>query len=174
MAYAAEHWPSHLQSAQLIVDDGFMDKLFQLYDTAGRGHPPWFAIYWKATRPYGGRPSVNALHLTALLRHEQALSRLLQTGYELDIDARDDNGRTALIWASEYGHERVVQMLLDKGADVNAQGDFYGNALQAASYRGHEGVVQMLLGKGADVNAQGGFYGNALRAASNGSHEKVV
>ena len=32
------------------------------------------------------------------------------------------------------GHDKMVQMLLEKGADVNAQGGYYGNALQAASY----------------------------------------
>ena len=57
---------------------------------------------------------------------------------------------------------RVVQMLLDKGANVNAQGGEYVNALQAASARGHDQVVQMLLDKEADVNAQGGEYSNAL------------
>ena len=72
------------------------------------------------------------------------------------------------------GHNKVIEMLLDKGADVNAQGGYYGNALQAASYRGYEKVVQILLDKGADVNAQGGEYGNALQAASYGGHDKVV
>jgi ankyrin repeat protein len=45
------------------------------------------------------------------------------------------------------GHEKVVQMLLDRGADINTQGGHYGNALRAASMRGHEKVVQMLLEK---------------------------
>ena len=40
----------------------------------------------------------------------------------------------ALQAASVSGHEKVVQMLLDQGADVNAQGGEYGNALQAASF----------------------------------------
>ncbi|EXJ53290.1 uncharacterized protein A1O5_13470, partial [Cladophialophora psammophila CBS 110553] len=51
------------------------------------------------------------------------------------------------IWASEYGHEKVVQTLLDRGADFNAQGGLYGNALQAASEGGHEKVVQLLRDK---------------------------
>ncbi|KAL9577314.1 MAG: hypothetical protein Q9203_007513 [Teloschistes exilis] len=80
----------------------------------------------------------------------------------------------ALQAASDGGHDRPVQTLLEKGADVNAQGGYYGNALQAASQRGHEKVVQMLLENGADVNAQGGHYGNALQAASEGGHGQVV
>ena len=54
--------------------------------------------------------------------------------------------------ASFRGHEKVVQILLDKGADINAQGGRYGNALQAASYGGHEKEVQMLLNHDAVVN----------------------
>ncbi len=40
------------------------------------------------------------------------------------------------------GHEKVVQMLMDAGADMNAQGGRYGNVLQAASVEGHDKVVQ--------------------------------
>jgi ankyrin repeat protein len=64
------------------------------------------------------------------------------------------------------GHDKVMQMLMDAGADVNAQGGTFGNALQAASYRGQDKVMQMLMDAGADVNAQGGTFGNALQAAS--------
>ncbi|KAL2046066.1 hypothetical protein N7G274_001513 [Stereocaulon virgatum] len=81
---------------------------------------------------------------------------------------------TLLQAASSGGHNFIVQMLLEKGADVNAQGGLYGNALQAASYKGHDQLVQMLLEKGADVNAQGGRYGNALQAASCEGHNQVV
>ncbi|KAG9196777.1 hypothetical protein G6514_004687, partial [Epicoccum nigrum] len=79
-----------------------------------------------------------------------------------------------LIIVSLFGHEALVGLLLDKGAEVNAQGGRYGNALQAASQGGHKQVVKMLLDKGANVNAQGGRYGNALQAASQGGHKQVV
>ena len=77
--------------------------------------------------------------------------------------------------ASIQGHNKIVQILLERGADVNAQGGEYGNALQAALVKGHDqAVVKMLLEHGADVNAQGGFHGNALQAASARGRDRIV
>ena len=81
----------------------------------------------------------------------------------------------ALQAASGSGHKKIVQMLLDRGADVNSQGGHYDNALLVASTRGHEKIVQILLDRGADVNAQSGnHHNNALQAASYNGHEKIV
>ena len=44
----------------------------------------------------------------------------------------------ALQAACSGGHDKIVQMLLEHGADVNAQGGLYGNALQAACSGGHD------------------------------------
>jgi ankyrin repeat protein len=55
--------------------------------------------------------------------------------------------------ASIEGHEQIVKLLLNQGADVNAQGGLFGNALQAALEGGHEQIVKLLLNRGADVNA---------------------
>ena len=60
------------------------------------------------------------------------------------------------------GHEKIVALLLDKGADVNAKSRSYENALQAASAAGHEKVLALLLDKGAAVSAQKGKHGSAL------------
>jgi hypothetical protein len=46
------------------------------------------------------------------------------------------------------GHDRIVELLLGKGANV------YGNALQAASRNGHEKVVELLLAGGAYATRQ--------------------
>ncbi|KAM3418309.1 hypothetical protein BST61_g4308 [Cercospora zeina] len=70
--------------------------------------------------------------------------------------------------------ERIVQVLLDAGADVNADGGRYGNALQAACFNDRERIVQVLLDAGADVNAHRGPYSNALQAACHGGNEHVV
>lgn len=107
--------------------------------------------------------------LNSILRIHTEKARLSAT-----IDAQGGFYGHALQAASIRGHEKVVQMLLDRGADINAQGGTYSNALQAASYRGHKKVVQMLLDRGADINAQDGFSDNALVAASYRGHEEIV
>ena len=69
----------------------------------------------------------------------------------LDRDAQGGFFLNSALWAaSATGRDKVVQMLLDKGADINAEGGYYGNALRAASARGYDKVVQMLRQNGAD------------------------
>ena len=75
---------------------------------------------------------------------------------------------------SEFGHELVVKLLLEKGADVNMSSGKYGSALGAASYLGRESLVQLLLDNGAEVNVSGGEYGSPLHMASYSGCESLV
>ena len=68
------------------------------------------------------RPRMNSIRLAALLGHEKVLEWMLQSNKYGNINESDNRGMTALMWASEFGHEITVKMLLDRGADVNAQG----------------------------------------------------
>ena len=105
----------------------------------------------------------------------KAIRILVNKGFDIDnVEIRCSFGEygSALQNAARNCQVKVVQLLLDEGADVNAQVGNYGYALQAAmaaKYTLHDylvEVVQLLLDKGADVNAQGGMYGNALQAAA--------
>ncbi|KAJ6612035.1 hypothetical protein B0H10DRAFT_1808325, partial [Mycena sp. CBHHK59/15] len=51
------------------------------------------------------------------------------------------------------GHESIVVLLIEHGADINAQGHRYGNALGAASSVGHEQIVRLFIEHGADTTA---------------------
>jgi len=69
------------------------------------------------------------------------------------VEARDEHGWTALMWASWSGMPTVVKELLDANASVNPAGVRGYTALALAAMRGKDQIVKQLLEKGADVSA---------------------
>ena len=55
------------------------------------------------------------LHIAAALNEIEAVAALISHG--ADVNAREEYGRTPLMWASREGHAKVVEALLDAGAD---------------------------------------------------------
>ena len=53
----------------------------------------------------------------------------------MDINVQDNNGNTALIWASSNGHLGVVGFLVANGADVNARNNDSNTALIFAAVK---------------------------------------
>jgi uncharacterized protein len=63
-----------------------------------------------------------------------------------NVDASDAQGKTALIWASHRGHDVVVKVLLDAGADTDRAESQYGvTGLMLAAHHGHKHVVEVML-----------------------------
>ena len=52
--------------------------------------------------------------------------------------------KTALMYASEYGHDRIVRALIEAGADVTLRSIGGNTALDYASAGGHTGIVSQL------------------------------
>ncbi|KAM0799534.1 ankyrin repeat-containing domain protein [Usnea florida] len=198
--FAAFHWYHHYQRTlkhDLELED-FILKLFQSQDL----YVTWLVLYEKnrpSSHTFDFRRNREAIptpiYYASFMGLDQVLDHLVNSGqvedatipalqpipsFKLsrDVNAQDGELDKALQAASYGGHKKVVQILLNKGADINAQGGFdggkYNNALTAASFGGHEKIVQMLLDKGADVNTPGRLGSNALQVASRGGYEKVV
>ena len=73
----------------------------------------------------------------------QEVSHLLDKG--ADVNAKNNEGASALFLAALKGHIEIVHALLDKGADVNAKSNKGGTALMVASLNGYGEIVQALL-----------------------------
>ncbi|KAK0634805.1 hypothetical protein B0T17DRAFT_586507 [Bombardia bombarda] len=73
----------------------------------------------------------------------------------IDVNAPDDEGTPALIYASCFGHEAVVRALIeDGGADVDRQDRNRWSALMWAMTNRHKGIAKLLLDSGASPEAR--------------------
>jgi ankyrin repeat protein len=75
---------------------------------------------------YGWTPLMNAV----LVSDKRSAQTLLENGAVLEL--RDDEGRTALYIAVEYGINDMTRMLLDAGADINTKSNVGITPLQCA------------------------------------------
>jgi ankyrin repeat protein len=90
------------------------------------------------------------------------------------LNARDDQGTTPLIYASEEGHMGVVQWLVDKGAATGERDNNGLTALWYACCNGRLPVVKLLVERGADLTIATGGGFTPLSIASLQAHLEVV
>lgn len=96
----------------------------------------------------------------------------LLLNYNANCNARDAEGRTALMLACVQNRQELVELLLEAGADCNARDADTETVLMWAAGAGNAEIVQRLLEAGADIHAQSDMEGTALRwAVKSGSRE---
>jgi uncharacterized protein len=83
----------------------------------------------------------------------EAIRVLLATGGDVDVNAAQADGMTALHWASYNDDARTVKLLIGAGADANATNCFGVTPLSLACTNGSADVVKMMLEAGADASA---------------------
>lgn len=92
------------------------------------------------------------------------VERMLASGASAD-ERMTAGGETPLMRAAARGHEEVVRVLLDAGADVCARRADGFTPLILAVFFGHEGVVRLLVERGADASARTNLGTTAARWA---------
>ncbi|PIB00567.1 Ankyrin repeat domain-containing protein 17 [Cercospora beticola] len=109
-----------------------------------------------------------ALNAAASRGMTNLVSSLLQKGANLDGESG-----YALHLAAREGHDKVVQILLDRDAAVDKEvpnsediGFFSSTALQAACENNKVEVIKILLARGANPNLGGGASSNPITAAT--------
>ena len=99
---------------------------------------------------------------------------LIDAGVGLDLDVRDDAGKTPLYLASQNGHEEVVLALLGAGAQMDRASLDGITPLIVATVGGSENIVRRLLAGGAEVDHMTPDGVTALLAASAGGDDDLV
>eukprot|EP01094_Clydonella_sp_ATCC50884_P009579 TRINITY_DN19110_c0_g1_i1.p1 TRINITY_DN19110_c0_g1~~TRINITY_DN19110_c0_g1_i1.p1 ORF type:complete len:320 (-),score=66.12 TRINITY_DN19110_c0_g1_i1:19-840(-) len=155
----------HTEAAQLLLEHGAE----QSADWRGRT-PVWYAVKWgrravvELFQAQGVIAAASYPSLVGEARSREMAEVLLSNA---SINARDEEGCTALCHAAMRGRREAVAVLLEKGAAHQA--DLKGRTpLWRAA---HREVVEMLLRHGATHEADS--YGDTplLRAARNGDRE---
>jgi uncharacterized protein len=112
------------------------------------------------------------LHAAAASDDAAAISKLIARG--ATIDARDHNGATALLVATQRNRINAAKALIEAGADVNARDNINDSPYLYAGARGHLEILNMTLAHGADLKSTNRFGGTALIPASERGHVETV
>src|SRR3569833_778144 len=105
----------------------------------------------------------------------KAMNLLLIEDQRAAIEAaRTKDTSTPLFWAAQWGHEAVLQQLVEKGA-IETRDKTYGRPLLLwAAENGHEAVVQLLLEEGATLETTDTSGQTPLSWAASMGYEAVV
>ncbi|KAL6825610.1 ankyrin repeat-containing domain protein [Trichoderma sp. SZMC 28015] len=144
----------HEAIVRLLLANGANAKLEKeaLYEAAWRGHEAIVQLLLENGADSKHGAFDRALGVAAGKGHEAIVRLLLAKSVHADIKY---SVSIALIKAAEGGHDHILRMLLDNGADINARhqlGHYDGNwytALEMAAARGCTTTVQFLLANGA-------------------------
>ena len=154
LRYAALYWPEHARCCSTLVVELFhlSRSFFIQKDSSLLKH--WWETYRRAHGFF--TPSALPLHIACYFGIVPWVGMLLSKEtwipmFHKAIDKKDENGRTALLWAALKGHEAVVKLLLEKGAQLEPKGKGGQTALSLAGMNGQEAVVKLLLEKGAQL-----------------------
>ena len=119
---------------------------------------------------------INPLHAAAFSGNFEVVRIFIE--YDpVDINARDADGETPLLFASRgynFKDGSLLRFLLEHGAHINVQDWFGETPLHRASFNGALEVVRLLLEHGADVEAKDNDGETAMRVAARRGHVKVV
>ncbi|MCA1788858.1 MAG: ankyrin repeat domain-containing protein, partial [Thioalkalivibrio sp.] len=134
-------------------------------DVQGRQAQMTRTVFWRtlvtglmlvALLPAESLASAMADNLLHAVRKGDAarVEDLLQRGADPDAISREApyEGKTALMWAADLGHERAAESLLRHGAQVDIRHPKGSTALMYAVLRDQPDTVERLLRAGADPN----------------------
>lgn len=94
-------------------------------------------------------PRGDTLLIVASYRDSRAVVAALLQAKQIELDARNQAGLTAVSAAAFKGHDEALKLLIAAGADVHATGSLGQSALTFATLAGNSSTVEILKQAGA-------------------------
>jgi ankyrin repeat protein len=163
--YCSQYWGAQVRDADMDKDDFVFRLLINKEQLANCSH-----VMLSLDNPFAddedGVPTdLPPMHVAAWFGLVGSLARLIQLGGE--IDAKDTQARTPLMWAVAGSRISTVEWLLSNyGVDVNAADLSGATPLYTAIYHGDEDMVRILLRRGeVNMSHQDSFRATPLHIA---------
>ncbi|MHC4752373.1 MAG: ankyrin repeat domain-containing protein, partial [Planctomycetota bacterium] len=116
-----------------------------------KGHTKIVELLSKHANQSGETKGIMTLYDYAALGDIEQIKSFESKG--MDINAKAQNGTTALHWAS-IGHIDVAEYLISKGFDIHAKDNNGMTPLHCAAASGQKDVAELLINKGAEINSK--------------------
>ncbi|XP_046585459.1 ankyrin repeat domain-containing protein 50-like [Haliotis rubra] len=115
----------------------------------------------------------NILHVESEGGHEEVVKCVLSQNI-VDINSRDERGRTPVMRAVYFGHRDVYNLLVNKGADVSIETNDGRNILYSAVAGGHVDMVKYILSQHiVEINSRDKKRKTALMVSAYAGHREV-
>ncbi|EAA66248.1 hypothetical protein AN1130.2 [Aspergillus nidulans FGSC A4] len=177
--YACRHFCDHIRDEleckdlhQLAVQL-FLDRPRMLCAAQVLLDDPLGRLWWRDRRLREIGEGFEAIHFAANFGVLPIISPLLKER-DCDLNLKDFQGRTPLSHAASNGHESVVKLFLQHGAQADSKTDSGQTPLIFAVVHGHESVVKLLLQHGAQADSKTISGKTPLSYAASKGKESVV
>ena len=119
--YAAQNWGHHARAASLGVEQSILDLLGSETKVSASSQALIASRLDSYDHSYSQRVprQMTGVHLAAYFGLTRVIMALLKNRYNPDV--KDTYGRTPLSWAAVNGHEAMVKLLLEKGAELESK-----------------------------------------------------
>ena len=182
LEYPISHWMSHGREADSTICDIF-DVFQDFFAPESPIRDCWLRSYHNlvfSTIPYY-LDNFTLLHFAAYIGIQSLVKKIWdwiavsRTSFpDFHIDTKDQRNYTALMHAALNGYGKVVELLLERGADAEATDEQGNTALILSAESGNTAAPLVLLDYGASAYAQNYFHETALEVACIDGQESVV
>ncbi|KAG8526141.1 uncharacterized protein KY384_000134 [Bacidia gigantensis] len=156
LSYAVCHYPDHARF--LSSSESIFDMSLPFYQKRSPMREAWARTYDPPAFSFFDMPleSCTVLHFASWCGITPLVQRLLypkslaEKLKRLYLDKKDGQGRTALGLAIRGGHQDIIRLLLEKGADINIinnDGGVESTALEMSAWTGNKESMQCILEK---------------------------
>ena len=117
------------------------------------------------------------VHIVSLYQLIEPLRIILQRAAEVgaDIDAKNNRGRTPLLYAAKYGREAVVKLLIKRdNVNIDSKDKDDRTPLSYAAEYGYETIVKLLVERNVNVDSKDMKGQTPLDYAKRRRHEAVI